>query len=170
MDPNKKPIKGILKRHQQGGANGNTEPHLKWDEDNLMLTEQQKNSTMKIDEPKTPYIRYNAETDHIYNPPENLGYRARLGSEELENFTLDGGHDSDRSSASSGKKARQVSISDDEWADSGDEEDDEAAKKRHEEFAKKRAMHYNMGNILHHPVDEDEDDDDDEDDEDEDKE
>jgi protein phosphatase inhibitor 2 len=34
-----------------------TSPRLKWDEANLYLTEQQKSSTMKITEPKTPYTR-----------------------------------------------------------------------------------------------------------------
>jgi hypothetical protein len=34
------------------------------------------------------------------------------------------------------------------------------AKQRHEDFAKKRAMHYNMGNVLHHPTKIDSDDDD----------
>jgi protein phosphatase inhibitor 2 len=34
-----------------------TSPRLKWDEANLYLTEQQKSSTMKINEPKTPYTR-----------------------------------------------------------------------------------------------------------------
>lgn len=42
---------------------------LKWDEDNLMLTEQQKDSTMKVDEPKTPYIRYDAQNDQVLNLP-----------------------------------------------------------------------------------------------------
>ncbi|KAI8097079.1 uncharacterized protein BX664DRAFT_292391 [Halteromyces radiatus] len=162
-----KPIKGILKHHQQGNSSSTNEPHLKWDEDNLMLTEQQKDSTMKVDEPKTPYIRYDAQTDQVMNLPDNLGYRAKLGPEDIDEFALDGGHESDRSSVSSGRKVRQVSISDDEWADSGDEEEDEQAKKRHEEFAKKRAMHYNMGNVLHHPIrnDEDDEDDDEEDEE-----
>ena len=37
---------------------------LKWDEANLYLTEQEKSSTMKIDEPKTPYaMRYDPEED-----------------------------------------------------------------------------------------------------------
>ena len=40
------------------------EPRLKWDEANLYLTEQEKSSTMKIDEPKTPYTkRYEPEED-----------------------------------------------------------------------------------------------------------
>jgi protein phosphatase inhibitor 2 len=37
---------------------------LKWDEANLYLTEQAKSSTMKIDEPKTPYAKhYDAAED-----------------------------------------------------------------------------------------------------------
>lgn len=36
---------------------------LQWDEENLALTEAQKDSQMKITEPKTPYVRYDAETD-----------------------------------------------------------------------------------------------------------
>lgn len=38
---------------------------LQWDEENLALTEAQKDSQMKITEPKTPYVRYDAETDTI---------------------------------------------------------------------------------------------------------
>lgn len=38
-------------------------PRLKWDEANLYLTEQERTSTMKIDEPKTPYVPH-------YNPDE----------------------------------------------------------------------------------------------------
>lgn len=61
-----------LKKNKKGGSvddsgkgkvdanenlkNGDRLPeHLKWDEANLYLTEQEKNATMKITEPKTPY-------------------------------------------------------------------------------------------------------------------
>jgi protein phosphatase inhibitor 2 len=40
------------------------------------------------------------------------------------------------------------------------------AKKRHEDFAKKRAMHYNMGNVLQHSENDDSDNDDEQDSED----
>jgi len=43
------------------GANSS----LQWDEANIALTEIQKDSLMKITEPKTPFVRYNAETDEI---------------------------------------------------------------------------------------------------------
>jgi hypothetical protein len=41
---------------------------LKWDEQNLIITEAQKDSTMKIDEPKTPFIHYNYEEDRVMEP------------------------------------------------------------------------------------------------------
>src|ERR1700730_13085 len=61
--------KGILKN-----SNPNPNPALcvsrspnglQWDEENIALTEIQKDSLMKITEPKTPYVRYNAETDEV---------------------------------------------------------------------------------------------------------
>jgi len=53
--------KGILKN---ASASSNPQ-HLQWDEANIALTELQKDSQMKITEPKTPYVRYNAETDEV---------------------------------------------------------------------------------------------------------
>jgi protein phosphatase inhibitor 2 len=38
---------------------------LKWDEQNIAETEIGKDSLMKIDEPKTPYVRYDAENDRV---------------------------------------------------------------------------------------------------------
>ncbi|EEH05415.1 conserved hypothetical protein [Histoplasma capsulatum G186AR] len=49
--------------HTDGG-DGENSPRLKWDEVNLYLTEQERTSTMKIDEPKTPYApHYNPDDD-----------------------------------------------------------------------------------------------------------
>ncbi|KAJ6515409.1 hypothetical protein C8R45DRAFT_1139660 [Mycena sanguinolenta] len=65
---NPKP-KGILKNNPQAPG---TSGHLQWDEENLALTEIQKDSLMKITEPKTPYVRYNAETDTVEGEIPNL--------------------------------------------------------------------------------------------------
>ncbi|KAF8914265.1 hypothetical protein CPB84DRAFT_75969 [Gymnopilus junonius] len=73
--------KGILKNApQHPSTNGHT---LQWDEENLALTEIGKDSLMKITEPKTPYVRYNAETDTIEGDIPNLDLnrpRSPLGS------------------------------------------------------------------------------------------
>ena len=52
------------------------EPRLKWDEANLYLTEQEKSSTMKIDEPKTPYAKH-------YEPEEDEEEMRMLDAQEL---------------------------------------------------------------------------------------
>ncbi len=53
--------KGILKKKQSSDSslsNDNSqEHHLKWDEANLLWAESTKTATMKIDEPKTPFVR-----------------------------------------------------------------------------------------------------------------
>jgi len=59
--------KGILKNapHGTNPQSPNQAHSLQWDEENLALTEIQKDSLMKITEPKTPFVRYNADTDTI---------------------------------------------------------------------------------------------------------
>lgn len=47
-----------------GGENDEPGQRLKWDEANLYLTEQERTSTMKINEPKTPYAKH-------YDPAED---------------------------------------------------------------------------------------------------
>ncbi|KAI5116620.1 hypothetical protein M0805_007791 [Coniferiporia weirii] len=73
--------KGILKNApvaSPGPGTPGSGQHLQWDEQNLALTEIQKDSLMKITEPKTPYVHYNAETDEIEGdiPTLDLGSRA----------------------------------------------------------------------------------------------
>ncbi|KAF8494116.1 hypothetical protein F5888DRAFT_1795179 [Russula emetica] len=55
--------KGILKNAPP--TLGVSAQRLQWDEENIALTELQKDSQMKITEPKTPYVRYNAELDEV---------------------------------------------------------------------------------------------------------
>ncbi|KAG6902451.1 hypothetical protein C0995_016312 [Termitomyces sp. Mi166 len=71
--------KGILKN---APPQPGTPIHLQWDEENIALTEIQKDSLMKITEPKTPYVRYNAETDEIEG--------VTFGNPDIPNLDLDG--------------------------------------------------------------------------------
>lgn len=59
-----------ISRRQSGNSNSRpsieadeNNPRLKWDEANLYLTEQEKSSTMKINEPKTPYAKHYEPSD-----------------------------------------------------------------------------------------------------------
>lgn len=64
--------RGILKNAHHPASSSAAAPGgthhaggLAWDEANLSLNDLQKDSTMKITEPKTPYVRYNPETDEV---------------------------------------------------------------------------------------------------------
>jgi len=69
--------KGILKN---AAGSGNQPHNLQWDEENLALTEIQKDSLMKITEPKTPFVRYNAETDEVEGDIPNLDLSGRYSA------------------------------------------------------------------------------------------
>jgi protein phosphatase inhibitor 2 len=70
---NPRPLGSRRQSALPAGDEDENSPRLKWDEANLYLTEQEKSSTMKIDEPKTPYAKK-------YDPSED---------EEPELRTLD---------------------------------------------------------------------------------
>ncbi|KAJ1649076.1 hypothetical protein IWQ61_009719 [Dispira simplex] len=117
---------------------------LKWDEESLLLTEAQKDSKMKIDEPKTPFVHS--------NPADFL-------EDELEEMTLSTGtsmpNSPHRSPQSDHPKVHLSSGS--EW----DEEDEpltEEDKQRHRKFVQMRAKHYNMKEAFVRPSDIDDDD------------
>ena len=65
-----------------GGENADENMRLRWDEANLYLTEQEKSSTMKIDEPKTPYAKR-------YEPEEDEEELRTLDAQELKVDELD---------------------------------------------------------------------------------
>ncbi|KAF8638560.1 hypothetical protein AX17_002103 [Amanita inopinata Kibby_2008] len=99
--------KGILKNAPP--LPGAPTHSLQWDEENLALTEIQKDSLMKITEPKTPYVRYNAETDTVEDIPAlDLGgsrYRSSSPSQSPIRSTSPMGADA------SGPSSRRTSIS-----------------------------------------------------------
>ncbi|KAJ2854867.1 hypothetical protein GGI22_004341 [Coemansia erecta] len=131
--------KGILKKSSDFSDKA---AHLRWDEDNLRITEAQKDAKMKVDEPKTPYIRYNPDLDE-----DDI--------EEMEDLKLAPDVSSVPSStASSPKRAHIIPPAD--WASSEgeDEGETEADKAKHERFRKMRQKHYHLeGKYVHGDTD-----------------
>jgi protein phosphatase inhibitor 2 len=80
--------RGATSRRQSSTSAGHADaadensPRLKWDEANLYLTEQQRDSTMKITEPKTPYAKQ-------YDPTEDEAEMAALNAEDIVVDELD---------------------------------------------------------------------------------
>ncbi|KAJ2832396.1 glycerol ether metabolic process [Coemansia furcata] len=127
---------------------------LRWDEDNLKATEEQKDSKMKVDEPPTPYIRYNPELDADLQEMEDLKLASDMSSRSS-------------SVASSPKHAHIVAPKD--WISESEEEEGAtgADKAKHEQFRKLRRDHYRSeGQYVHKEtsdaMDSDDSDDDDE--------
>ncbi|CAG8504903.1 11824_t:CDS:2, partial [Cetraspora pellucida] len=142
--------KGILKKPS---LNFHPKNRLKWDEDNIQLTEGQKNSTMKITEPKTPYIHYNQETDEIMTDLQTI-----------PGLILGSGRESPPAGSHSSVSPSSAHFPDslkDDWETESSEEDEETKEKRRK-FAQLRAQHYNMKDALslgHKLVDDDDDND-----------
>lgn len=105
-------MKGILKRpslstttppvptlNPQSNDNPQSKGGIKWDEENILITEAEKCSTMKIDEPKTPFMRYDSVTDTISN----------LDGHSVPAFELEAALVSAASGAKHGRSASQSS-------------------------------------------------------------
>ncbi|KDQ64452.1 hypothetical protein JAAARDRAFT_28083 [Jaapia argillacea MUCL 33604] len=78
---------------------------LQWDEENLAATEIQKDSLMKITEPKTPFVRYNAETDTIEGEIPNLDLYAGRSSTPTSPITTSSPANADSSGPSSRRES-----------------------------------------------------------------
>lgn len=79
--------RGAISRRQSSNQRSTSgviteEARLKWDEANLYLTEQEKSSTMKINEPKTPYAKR-------YDPAEDEEELRTLDTQDLVVDELD---------------------------------------------------------------------------------
>ncbi|KAG0197585.1 hypothetical protein BGX28_008965 [Mortierella sp. GBA30] len=128
---------------------------LKWDEENLTITEAQKDSTMKIDEPKTPFVRYDHDLDKVIDMDESFS----LDDGKKKNVAL--GHTPIVTSLTQGsqeefddddeEEEEEDEDQPDEWEDSEDDEETDEhthTKIDHDKFAKMRAEHYKMKEAL----------------------
>lgn len=132
---------------------------LKWDEANLYLTEQERTSTMKITEPKTPYARH-------YDPAEDEDDLAMLDDngnpkDDIEGFSL-GEPTSEVPDDFPPRKQSKVHVSDDDADVSHDADHTDAhlegmtaeEREKHLKFERLRKKHYEMKNVakfLGHP-------------------
>jgi len=153
------------------GDDANTDPRLKWDEANLYLTEQEKSSTMKIDEPKTPYAKH-------YDPAEDEDEMRTLDAGDLVVDELDRKkgrsrvdeipglelgepeeavpehefNEEGRIVRSASVKGESKSVVVDDSGDDGVHDGDMASwskeeREKHRRFEERRKRHYEMKNI-----------------------
>ncbi|KAF7550348.1 hypothetical protein G7Z17_g5770 [Cylindrodendrum hubeiense] len=153
---------------------------LKWDEANLYLTEQERSSTMKITEPKTPYAKHydpaEDPSDDDEDPMADSGHSRkapRPGREDdIPGLSLGEPEEAISEAASAPSPARSeksVHVDDEDSIGHSAEENlagmSPEELEKHHKFEQLRKRHYEMRNVaqlLGHPeeMDEDEDDDD----------
>lgn len=165
-------------RHQSSRTpshNGDVEDlengqRLKWDEANLYLTEQERTSTMKIDEPKTPYAKhYDPAEDPSDEEQDDLGHnkmdvdgdarRIGNGDDEIPGLSLGEPEEAVPESMPDDeldKRPRAVQVD----SNGSGHDDDELLglsaeeREKHRRFEAMRKKHYEMKNVaklLGHP-------------------
>lgn len=120
---------------------------IKWDEANIYLSEQEKSSTMKIDEPKTPFQGAVGDSEY-YLPDEEeeelIGQEFSLGEPEID-AKYDATIQNNRIEKTIEEKEEQE-----------EQEPEPSAEERHRRFDEMRKKHYQMkGAILKRPVEDD---------------
>ncbi|KAL6897726.1 hypothetical protein GGI43DRAFT_100625 [Trichoderma evansii] len=171
------------RRHSSHSIGDPSEPaqRLKWDEANLYLTEQERSSTMKITEPKTPYAKhYDPAEDPTDDEEEEVDGAAasrktqRAGAEDdIPGLSLGEPEEEipERPAAASRSSSEKTVHVDNKSVTPSAEEEvlglTPEEREKHRKFEEARKKHYEMKNvaqILGHPEaidDEDEEDDDD---------
>ncbi|ODV86137.1 hypothetical protein CANARDRAFT_6632 [[Candida] arabinofermentans NRRL YB-2248] len=156
----------ILKK-QQNQLSDSEIDHLKWDEKNLLITELEKNSTMKIDEPKTPYEGgFDPNNDYYRNDnedDENNNENNIDDDDEIEplgDISLGAGADDGNPDDDIVGKLNEgrlevidvpTTINDEEVND--EEEEEEDPEEKHKRFEELRKKHYHSkGNVLRQPI------------------
>ena len=158
---------------------------LKWDEANLYLTEQERTSTMKITEPKTPYAKHydpaEDEDDDDLLDGDHPGSRDHdipglsLGEPEEDLPEHDFASSSkDGDAAAAARKQSKVHVNDEDATPQHDADEylgmTPEEREKHRRFEEARKKHYEMKDVakfLGHPenieedLEEDDDDDDD---------
>ncbi|KAG0211881.1 hypothetical protein B0O80DRAFT_449327 [Mortierella sp. GBAus27b] len=144
-----KPAKGILKRPASQHQQDERASRLKWDEDNLATTEAQKDSTMKIDEPKTPYVHYNPELDGVMDMDESFSLDdSKNQGPSVMNEDEDDAEDQDEEEPEGWQDSGEDDEDDEDDEDGEGGEESSPKKIDHDKFAKMRAEHYNMKEAL----------------------
>ncbi|KAM0756517.1 hypothetical protein T439DRAFT_321230 [Meredithblackwellia eburnea MCA 4105] len=141
--------KSILKN----SSTPRTHPGVVWDEQNLAINDLAKDSTMKIDEPKTPWVNYNPETDQVIDLDKIPGFNLGPIDSSLQppSSPQSNGGQSSLPSSRRGSEAseKMVKVETPTGARSSGEEDSEDDELQDEEtiahrkqFADKRGGHY----------------------------
>ncbi|KAL5117501.1 hypothetical protein ACEQ8H_004666 [Pleosporales sp. CAS-2024a] len=173
--------RGPPSRRQSGASPHPDEnnPQLKWDEANLFHNEQNRDSTMKIDEPKTPYVKQCDPIDDDDDEVQMLDAEQikvdeldkkptkKPKMDDIPHFDLGEPEVRARGHSQTPESEKRVMVDEEAVGDDGYHGEllpnaTEEEREKHRKFEEMRKKHYEMRNvrdILGHPEDDDDDDD-----------
>lgn len=149
---------------RQSGAGPHTDENntqLKWDEANLYLNEQNRDSTMKIDEPKTPYAKqYDPAEDEdeieLLNTKElnvdELDLKRKPKIDDIPDFDLGEPEMRARRESQTPESEKRVIVEQDAEGDNGYHGEllpnaTQEEREKHRKFEEMRKKHYEMRNV-----------------------
>ncbi|KAL7752976.1 hypothetical protein RI367_001427 [Sorochytrium milnesiophthora] len=127
---------------------------LTWDEDTIALHDQERGTRMKIDEPKTPYLHYEASSDALDSTVPYLELDAAIRNASPQGSGASPAGSRSSSSSRSGDTGSQHHVHvvpsslEHEWDDGEDDDIPAEVRERKRRFAQMRAQHYNMKEVL----------------------
>lgn len=164
--------------HGSGEDNSEPSQRLKWDEANLYLTEQERSSTMKITEPKTPYAKHydpaedpsDDDEDYLSGGPSKRQNTRPGREDDIPGLSLGEPEETFPEDQTSPSPRSEKSVHVEDESHAGHDAEDELAgmspeeREKHHKFEQLRKKHYEMKNVaqlLGHPetLPEDEEDD-----------
>lgn len=156
--------RGPPSRRTSQGEHDENSPRLKWDEANLYLTEQQRDSTMKITEPKTPYAKQydpaedeeeieaiNASEVVVDELDQARGKKAPPKDDDIPDIDIGEAENPQLEHSRTPESERRVMVDPDQHDEGfhGEEPPDLPAEERekHAKFEAARKKHYEMKNV-----------------------
>lgn len=140
-------------------------PRLKWDEANLYSTELERDAKMKIDEPKTPYVKQydpaedeeeiealdtdNIVVDELDKAKGRKASGAGTSKEAIPDLDIGEAEEPLERTQSDGEKRVMVDPGADPAAHGEEPEESMTAaeRRKHQEFEERRKRHYEMHNV-----------------------
>lgn len=140
-------------------------PRLKWDEANLYSTELERDAKMKIDEPKTPYVKQydpaedeeeiealdtdNIVVDELDKAKGRKSSGAGTSKEAIPDLDIGEAEEPMERTQSDGEKRVMVDPGADHSAHGEEPEESMTAaeRRKHQEFEERRKRHYEMHNV-----------------------
>ncbi|KAH3663360.1 hypothetical protein OGAPHI_005350 [Ogataea philodendri] len=140
-------IRSQIQEQKRRQSHSGSLEHLQWDEKNILINEQEKSATMKIDEPKTPY-------EGGFDPNNDYYRTDNEDEDHLDDFDLGEGAGDDAPLKNDDRIEVVAQEQENQPEEKEQEEQEELTpEQKHKLFEERRKQHYHLkANPLKKPI------------------